>query len=201
MKTGFLLISGVKDRHEDPCDVHVIIYLNGHGLFLTGWILLQQRSNAIDTEVKYNVSWVHFYSLFLPLWVFVSNVLELLSSGRMFDRKWNWPQSLAGFRQPFPVPAHAKPCQLTARPRPPWEKQSSTSSGEMSTGPSLPMLWSQKKTQKNWLLTHMHIRRVDASNVRQKLIWKPAMHWGQKVQKVQEGSSTERLKRCRTERG
>jgi len=26
----------------------------------------------------------------------------------MFDRKWNWPESLAEFRQPLPVPTHAK---------------------------------------------------------------------------------------------
>lgn len=70
---------------------------------------------------------------------FVSNVLALLSSGRMFDRKWNWPESLAGFRQPLPVPTHANPCQFTAQPRPPWEKQRKPSSGKMQNGPSLPL--------------------------------------------------------------
>ena len=69
---------------------------------------------------------------------FVSDVPELLSSGRMSDRKWNWPESLAGFRQPLPLPTHAKPCQLLARPRPPWEKQSLTSSGKCGLGLHFP---------------------------------------------------------------
>lgn len=78
--------------------------------------------------------------------VIVSYVLELLSSGRMLNRKWNWPESLVGFRQPFPVPTHATLCQLMAQPRPPWEKKSTTSSGKYELGLPLPLLWSQKNS-------------------------------------------------------
>lgn len=90
--------------------------------------------------------WVQLF--LLAVVGFVSNVLALLSSGRMFDRKWNWPESLAGFRQPLPVPAHANPCQFTAQPRPPWEKERQTSSGKMKTRPSLPLLWPPQKDKK-----------------------------------------------------
>lgn len=140
------------------------------------------------------LSWV-VLSVSTPVGL-VSNVLELCSSGRMFDRKWNWPESLAGLRLPLPLPTHAKLCQVTAQPRPPWENQSLTSSGKWRLGFHFPAVVPKKKS-----LTHIYCTYCDllhfpdpsttgrmhqksqierCRSVWQRLIWISPCIWGQR---------------------
>lgn len=154
------------------------------------------------------LSWVQLYSVSTPVG-FVSYVLELLSSGRMSDRKWKRPESLVGYRQPLPLPTHAKPCQLTVQPRPPWEKQSSTSSGKWGLGTDFPCcgLWltSRVRTRCPCLEMWSHsqvpalqggcIKKARSNVVECLAKVDTAMYWGQRVQKLQGVSDVQNRKR------